>query len=120
VNGAPSGGDELPGHRFEYRYDSMGNRTTAGESGLDVASGGSDDSYSVNALNQYSPSKTNYSVRVTGTVGINAATTVAVGGTTAAKSDRSWAADLVPGQGASAATGTVNVYAALRPGTARC
>ncbi len=29
----PSSGDELPGRRFEYRFDSLGNRTTAGETG---------------------------------------------------------------------------------------
>jgi len=107
---------ELPGRRFEYRYDSMGNRLTAGETAADVANGGIADDYVTNALNQYG-SVTNNTVRVLGTVGPNAAIKVAVAGApSTTKTDRSWGADIVPTQGAAAASGTATVYAAI-PGT---
>ncbi|HVU16418.1 MAG TPA: hypothetical protein VHD32_05815, partial [Candidatus Didemnitutus sp.] len=53
---SPSSGDELPGRRFEYRYDSLGNRTLAGETGS-ISS--TDDQYSTNALNQYTGKENN-------------------------------------------------------------
>jgi len=108
---SPNSADELPGRRFEYRYDSIGNRTTAGETGKDVAAGGTDDNYTANALNQYS-TKTNNTVRVVGTEAANAK--IAVGGApSAGKTDRAWGADIVPANLTSAVQGNAKIYAAI-------
>ena len=86
----PAAADELPARRFEYRYDSIGNRVTAGATGQ--ANTG-DDEYTANALNQYT-ARENNTVKVLGTA--DAAATVAVAGTpSTTKKDRVWGADLV-------------------------
>ena len=54
------------GRSFQYRYDNMGDRETAGETGTS-----SDDNYTANTYDQYL-SKTNDSVRILGTVNIGA------------------------------------------------
>ena len=113
---SPSSADELPGHHFEFRYDSMGNRTSAGETGQLPANGGTDDSFTPNSVNQITD-RTNYTVRTQGTVASTSGLYVAVAGASSTgKLDRVWGADLVPGQGSSAANGNVAVYAALPGG----
>ncbi|MEJ1974200.1 MAG: RHS repeat-associated core domain-containing protein [Lacunisphaera sp.] len=104
----PSSGDELPGRRFEYRFDSLGNRTTAGETG---SPGAADDEYTANALNQYT-SKENNTVRVLGTAASSAHVAV-LGAAATGKLDRAWGADLVPANGSAAAGGTATAYAAI-------
>jgi len=106
----PSAGDELPGRRFEYRYDNAGNRKNSGPTG-NPASG--DDEYTTNALNQYT-AKENNTVRVTGTAA--SASSVAVAGATTGKRDRAWAADFAPANSTTAATGTAAIYAATPGG----
>ena len=93
---SPAAADELPGRRFEYRYDTIGNRQTAGDSGLGLTNGGTDDSYKVNNLNQYYPTKENNRVRVLGTVSASANVTVN-GASPTRKLDRVWGASLPPG-----------------------
>lgn len=106
----PSSSDELPGRRFEYRYDSVGNRTTAGETG---SANTGDDEFTVNALNQYL-TRENNTVRVVGTAA--SAARVAVGGApSTGKLDRAWGADILPANSApnSPVQGTATVYAGL-------
>ena len=67
ITGTPISADELPGRRFAFRYDDIGNRKTAGITGDASA----DDVYAPNALNQYD-NKENNIVRITGTVATNA------------------------------------------------
>ncbi len=104
----PSSGDELPGHRFEYRYDSIGNRVTAGETG---AANTGDDEYTANALNQYT-GKENNTVRVIGTAA-SAAHVAVLGAAATGKTDRAWGADLVPANTSSAVQANATTYAAL-------
>ncbi|MEJ1974198.1 MAG: RHS repeat-associated core domain-containing protein [Lacunisphaera sp.] len=104
----PSSGDELPGRRFEYRFDSLGNRATAGETG---SPGAADDEYTANALNQYTQ-KENNTVRVLGTAASSAHVAV-LGAAATGKLDRAWGADLVPANGSAAAGGTATAYAAI-------
>jgi len=109
----PSGTAELPGHKFIYSYDSMGNRKSAGESGNTVANGGTDDSYTPNALNQYDQ-KDNYTVRVTGTTTTASTVYTAVSNAPSTnQKDHSWAADITPAQGANVASATVTVFSAI-------
>lgn len=111
---APADTDELPGRRFEYRYDNLGNRKTAGETGH--AEGG-DDVYQTNELNQYT-SKENNTVRVLGTAAPGASVALGSPVSLVAKRDRTYAADVLPGNASpnAAAGGSVTVRAAL-PGT---
>lgn len=103
----PSSTDELPGRRFEYRFDNIGNRLTAGATG---SAGSADDEYTSNALNQYTAKENNF-VRFFGTKKGNA--TVAVPGVTVGVKDRAWAADFVPSNASAAANGTASIYSAL-------
>ncbi len=105
---SPSAADELPARRFEYRYDSLGNRKTAGATGTTA-----DDNYTTNALNQYT-AKDNKTVKVLGTTDASAAVTVA-GAATIGRKDRAWGVDLVPANSGGSAQGTATVYAA-KPG----
>lgn len=102
----PSSGDELPGRRFEYRYDSIGNRLNSGPTGNPASV---DDQYTTNALNQYT-AKENNTVRVAGTAVAGA--NVAVKDAVANKKDRAWGADLVPANTGGAVKGTATAYAA--------
>jgi RHS repeat-associated protein len=114
---APAPGNELPGRRFEYRHDPMGNRLTSGATG---SAAGGDDVYVPNARNQYE-SRENNTVKVLGTAAATAkagAQNVDDGGAATAlvvnKKDRSFTADVLPLNNASGpAKGTVTVYAAL-------
>jgi RHS repeat-associated protein len=121
TNGVPASADELTGHKFLYSYDSMGNRLSAGESGTTNEKGGTDDSYTPNNLNQYTQ-RDNYTVRVVGTTatpptGKSIYTAVAEAPSSKTNQvDRSWNADIVPGQGTNVATGTATVYAAIPGG----
>jgi RHS repeat-associated protein len=102
---SPAASDELPGGRFEYRYDSIGNRVTSGSSGTS-----SDDEYVSNNLNQYIQKK-NKSVRANGTA--DAAATVAVAGAiNVGKKDRTWGAEIVPANSGGPVKATAAVYAA--------
>ena len=86
----PAAADELPARRFEYSYDSIGNRVTAGATGQ--ANTG-DDEYTANALNQYT-ARENNTVKVLGTADA-AATVAGAGAPSTTKKDRAWGADLV-------------------------
>lgn len=103
----PSSNDELPGRRFSYQFDNIGNRLTAGPSG---SSNSSDDEYTANALNQYT-AKENNTVRVLGTAAPSAS--VAADGAAVTKKDRSFAADLLPANGSGPVHGSLTLYAAL-------
>lgn len=104
---APTGSDELPGRRHEYRYDESGNRVSAGQTGS-VSSG--DDQFVPNALNQYA-SRENNSVHILGTASPNAS--VGMLGTSVAKTDRAFAADFVPPNTNGPANGTLSLYSVL-------
>jgi hypothetical protein len=117
VAGSVPADTELPGRRFEYRFDNIGNRTSAGQTG-----GSGDDQYSPNSLNQYDW-KENNTVPILGTAVAGAkvatyATTTTPSGTAAigamvVKTDRSFAAYLVPPNATGPAQGSLTVYAAL-------
>lgn len=109
----PPAANELPGRRFEFRYDSAGNRKNAGPTG---DPNNIDDQYFTNALNQYT-AKENNSVRVTGTVATGANVVVA-GATSASKKDRAWSAEFMPANISAAAAGALTTYAALPGGGA--
>ncbi len=114
----PPSADELPGRRFEYRYDNLGNRLTAGPSG---AVNSADDEYAPNALNQYE-TKENNALRLLGTATRDAAviaqstsaTTVAVNKLAL---DRNFAAYVMPANNTGPATGTVTTNAVLTVGS---
>ena len=103
---SPLPGDELPGRRFEYRFDSIGNRKTDGPTG---AANGVDDQYLTNNLNQYTD-KENNTVRVIGTVSASATGVAVEGALSTGKNDNAWGADFVP-PNSEAVKGTVTVYA---------
>lgn len=106
----PLATDELPGRRFEYRFDSAGNRSTSGDSG-EAALG--DDEYTTNGANQYS-GRENNSVRFSGTA--DASARIAVSGATfAGKVDRAWGATLSRVASAAAVKDTSTVFA-VSPG----
>ncbi len=110
----PSAADELPGRRYEYRYDGLGNRQSAGPTGA-----GADDVYETNALNQYDWKENNL-VRVTGSVAASASGVLVKGtgaGATARK-DRAWTAELLPANENQAVLGSATIYAALAGGGA--
>ena len=93
----------------------LGNRKTAGETGLSSTTpNAGDDDYVANQLNQYA-SKENNLVRLAGTAATGANVAV-VGTRTAVKRDHAWGADLVPSNSTAPVTGTAQVYAAI-PGT---
>ena len=104
---APSGADELPGRRYEYRYDEAGNRTSAGQTGITTRG---DDSFTANALNEYT-SRENNSVHILGTAAPSAS--VGMLGTSVAKTDRAFAADFVPPNTNGPANGTLSLYSVL-------
>jgi RHS repeat-associated protein len=108
----PASADELPGRRFEYRCDAMGNRTSAGETGDPNLT---DDTYTPNQLNQYA-SRTNKTVRVSGTAAEAATVAVAPPAVSTGKTDRAWIATFDPGQASAAKTNPIAVYAALPGG----
>lgn len=113
--GTPNAATQIPGRRFEYRFDDIGNRITAGETGS--ASGG-DDEYGTNSLNQYT-NKENGNIRILGTVAAGAkvaasssdAQIVAINVT-----GNGWGGDLVPRSTTGPSTGTINVYGAVSVG----
>jgi RHS repeat-associated protein len=104
VSGAPASAS-FPGRRYEYRYDQAGNRTTVGQTGTD-----SDDQYATNSLNQYT-TKENNDVHVLGTAAAGAR--VAMANATVAKVDRSFAADVAPGNADGPKAGSLSVYSAV-------
>lgn len=98
--------NKLPGGQFEYRFDSIGNRKTSGSTGT-----ASDDSYTSNELNQYTK-RDNKTVRALGTA--DAGATVAVGSAaTTVKKDRTWAAEISPGNSTGPVQAKAKVYAAI-------
>lgn len=115
---SPSAADELPGRRFEYRYDSIGNRRSSGPAGSSNggidSTGAGDNDYAANALNQYT-ARENNRVEVAGTAAANA--NVAVLGTmSTARKDRAWANSLEPDNASAPAAGQTTVFAAV-PGS---
>lgn len=104
----PNAAAALPGRRFEYRYDSIGNRKSSGSTGV---IGSPDDSYTTNSLNQYD-SRQNNVVSVLG-IATKAGANVAVDeATTTEQKDRVWAADFTPANSSNPVSGTTTVYAA--------
>lgn len=111
VPSAPLSKDELPGRRFEYRYDDAGNRTKVGPvdpSSQDVQN--IVEQYKANALNEYT-SKSNPTIRVLGTAQVNSVVGVAGGQTD--KLDRNFGATIIPDNGTGPAQGQVEVTADL-------
>lgn len=107
--------NELPGRRFEYRYDGMGNRLSSGATGAANgtvdSSGIGDENYEINGLNQYTR-KENNRVNLAGSVAANAQ--VAIDGTmSTARADRAWANSIEPANGVGPAIGQANIFAAV-------
>jgi RHS repeat-associated protein len=108
--GSPSASDELPGRSFEYRYDNVGNRLTAGPTGTSDV----DNLYQPDVCDRYT-SKENNLVSVLGNAASGA--NVALGGdAVASKLDRNFGGYLLPDNTNGPAQGSVNVYAALPGG----
>lgn len=112
----PNANAALPGRRFEFRYDEIGNRTLTGES---EATG---DLYTTNKLNQYT-TRENKTVRVIGTISIggkvavrSAHATNAQTGLAASVKDGAYGATLLMASDASPIKGSVEVYGSI-PGT---
>jgi RHS repeat-associated protein len=102
----PSPADELPGRRFEYRFNPVGNRTSSGAAG-----DSGDDAYADNAANQYT-SKENKTFWFAGTAATGA--TVAVDGiSSVSRKDRAWAGSFSPANTSAAVKGSATAYAAL-------
>ncbi|HVU17217.1 MAG TPA: RHS repeat-associated core domain-containing protein [Candidatus Didemnitutus sp.] len=100
--------NELPGRRFEYRYDSIGNRTLSGETG---SASSTDDQYTTTATNGYDHKENNV-VRVLGTAAPSAHLAVSQSpGVT--QVDQAWAADLEPANEGSPVAGTATIYGAI-------
>ena len=108
---APTTGDEIPGHHYEYRYDSVGNRLSSGKTGVAKKDGGSDDGYLPNVLNQYD-SRDNLNLRIFGTSSPQAAISVSGAGNTV-RLDRCWSADLTPANSQGPVQGSAGVFAVL-------
>lgn len=101
-----SGALELPGRRFEYRYDSIGNRTLSGANGT---ADSIDDQYKTTATNGYDTRENNV-IRVLGTSATsNLAVSQSLGVT---KLDNAWTADLEPSNGGGPVNSTATIYAA--------
>ncbi len=105
---SPAATDELPGRRFEYRYDPVGNRQTSGDTGQ--ASLG-DDEYAANAANQYD-GRENNTIRFVGTAGATANVAV-TGSFSVSKRDRAWSATINRAASDTARQATATVFAAL-------
>jgi len=120
ASGAPASGDQLPGRRFEYRYDGSSNRKTVGAVGAAFTNDTpprptGDDRYSPNSLNQYDW-KENNNVRILGTAASSAAvsassTDTTDGSITVTKVDRNFAADIAPNNPSSTVKGTATITA---------
>jgi RHS repeat-associated protein len=110
VGNSPSAGDELPGRRFEYRYDNAGNRTKSGPADPAGPSGSADDNYTANNLNQYS-ARENNTVRIVGNA--NPSDSMTAGGATINQVDRNFGGTLVPSNGTAPVAGSVAVTADL-------
>lgn len=110
--------NELPGRRFEYRYDSAGNRKSSGATGTSNgaidSSGTGDEDYEINSLNQIT-SREHNRVTVAGTAATGANVAM-VGTMSTPRTHRAWANTLEPDNADGPAAGTAQVYAAI-PGT---
>ena len=112
----PASTDQLPGRRFEYRYDQAGNRLVSGAVSPEDESARAaivDDHYAPNALNQYD-TKENNTLRILGNAALNAV--VSVSGAAVTRVDRNFAADFVPVSPA-ATQGTLTISAGVTAGT---
>lgn len=111
-NGTPSGGTaDLPGRRFEFSYDDIGNRLSSNRTGV----AGLQDDYVPNKLNQYT-TRENNTLAVSGTVA-NSSVKVAVkstGGTyqTAGREAGFWSHEVTPANTNGPVKETVDVIAA--------
>ncbi len=112
-NGTVSGGGtgDLPGRRFEFAYDSLGNRTSSNRTGV----AGLEDTYTTNNLNQYTQ-RENDTMAVSGTVA-NTTTSVVVrpsGGSyqLAGRQAGYWAHEVTPANASGPVKQTVDVVAA--------
>ncbi|MDX2186226.1 MAG: RHS repeat-associated core domain-containing protein [Opitutaceae bacterium] len=108
---------ELPGRRYEYTYDEIGNRVTAGTS--NQVGRGEFDSYESNNLNQYTQRENRF-VRVTGTVAAggkaavkSAGTTNATDGLAAPVNGRAFGALLKYGDNHAEVNGSVDIFGAI-------
>jgi RHS repeat-associated protein len=109
--GSPSPSDQIPGHNYILGFDTIGNRTSSGETGT-VA----DDTYTANSLNQYQ-GRTNETVRITGNANASATITTNLAfpaASSVAKLDRNFAFDVFPSNNLSGpAQGSVAVTATI-------
>lgn len=111
VSLTPDQNAALPGRRFEYRFDSIGNRKNDGPTG---DPNNIDDCYTTNSLNQYI-NKENNTVRFLGTIAANANLVVADSIYTN-KKDRAWGSYIVPANSTTATSDSGTVYAAIPGG----
>jgi RHS repeat-associated protein len=113
ATGSPASTDELPGRRFEYRYDNSGNRTVSGPADPSGPASSIDDTYTLNSLglNQYIDRQNN-TVRVLGNAA--AGSTVTVPGASVGQLDRNYGATLVPANQSGPAQGTITVSAVVQ------
>ncbi|HWA28929.1 MAG TPA: RHS repeat-associated core domain-containing protein [Lacunisphaera sp.] len=108
VSSSPAATEELPGRRFEYRYDSIGNRTlTRGTAGAT----GDDEDYTADGTNRYT-AKENNVVRFAGTVGPGVAVTVTGATLPADQLDRAWSVQVVPANTGGMVNLSTTVFAA--------
>jgi RHS repeat-associated protein len=116
----PASTDELPARRFEFSFDSAGNRQAAGPTATAATLSAVDDTFVPNALNQYDR-RSNHAVRVLGSA--DPASNVAVlaldGSNPSAviKHERNFGADLIAANSTQPATGQVEVFATVPSST---
>lgn len=115
-SGAPASGDEIPGRRFEYRYDNFGNRAVTGPADPNGSASAVDDAYTTanyGHLNQYD-SKQNNTIRVLGDAVVGASVTIP--GASVNQLDRNFGASVVPANNSGPAHGSIPVTANVTVG----
>ncbi len=101
-----SQGAPLPGRRYEYAYDTIGNRQWSNSTGVSTLR----DDYSVNALNQYI-SRENNTVSISGTAATDAVVAVKGRNVTAGRQGRFWSDEVTVSNVLGPWAGPLSVYA---------
>ncbi|MBP7141261.1 MAG: RHS repeat-associated core domain-containing protein [Opitutaceae bacterium] len=96
----------LPGRRYEYAYDTIGNRQWSNSTGVSTLR----DDYSVNALNQYI-SRENNTVSISGTAATDAVVAVKGRNVTAGRQGRFWSDEVTVPNVLGPWAGPLSVYA---------
>ncbi len=97
----------LPGRRFEYAYDSIGNRQSSNRTGVS----GLQDDYVANSLNQY-VSRENNIIPVSGSASTTSVVAVTSRNVTAGRKGKFWSDEVVVNNMTAAWAGPISVYAA--------